>query len=340
MQFDLSKETHEFHRMVGTFLQRLPHLLLALAVFLLFYLAGKAIRSVVAKVSHRQSKHAYLSTVLGRLTEGLVIIMGLLVAMVIALPSFEPGQLVQLLGISSVAVGFAFRDILQNFLAGILLLLTRPFRIGDQIHFGDYEGIVEDIQTRATMLRTYDSRRIVIPNSELFTKSVTVNTAYEERRLEYEVGIGYGDDVEEARKLILDAIGGIEEVLDKPEPEVLLLGLGASSVNLKVRWWINPPKRSEAVVSQDKVLTAIKKALAEHGIDLPYDTRVVLFHDQTEETDGDRRRQREGWPAGKGEAPGPRKARTEGAGDGPGNGGRGESEGSALTPAPAPPRER
>jgi len=324
MQFDLSKETHEFHRMVNAFLQRLPHLLLALVVFFLFYLAGKGIRSVVAKVSHRQSKHAYLSTVLGRLTEGLVIIMGLLVAMVIALPSFQPGQLVQLLGISSVAVGFAFRDILQNFLAGILLLLTRPFRIGDQIRFGEYEGLVEDIQTRATMLRTYDSRRIVIPNSELFTKSVTVNTAYEERRLEYEVGIGYGDDVEEARKVILEAIGGIDEVLDKPVPEVLLLGLGASSVDLKVRWWIHPPRRSEAVVSQDKVLTAIKNALATHGIDLPYDTRVVLFHDQTEETDGDRQRQREGWPAGKGEVPRPRTVGNEGE-SGNAEGGNGRS---------------
>jgi len=130
--------------------------------------------------------------------------------------------------------------------------------------------------------------------------------------------------VEEARKVILEAIGGIDEVLDKPVPEVLLLGLGASSVDLKVRWWIHPPRRSEAVVSQDKVLTAIKNALATHGIDLPYDTRVVLFHDQTEETDGDRQRQREGWPAGKGEVPRPRTVGNEGE-SGNAEGGNGRS---------------
>lgn len=227
-------------------------------------------------------------------------------ALVIALPTFRPGQLVQLLGISSVAIGFAFRDILQNFLAGILLLLTEPFRIGDQIRFGDYEGVVEDIQTRATMIRTYDSRRIVIPNAELFTNSVTVNTAFPHRRLEYDVGIGYGDDVEQVKELMLQAVEGVEGVLADPAPDVLLVGFGPSSVNLRVRWWIEPPRRSDALEAQDKVLLAVKKELSANGIDLPFDTRMVLFHDQTEEADGDRHRQREGWPAGQGEVPRPR----------------------------------
>ena len=94
----------------------------------------------------------------------------------IAIPSFQPAQLIQLLGISGVAIGFAFLDILQNFLAGILILLTEPFRLGDQIVVGGYEGTVEEIETRATSIRTYDGRRVVIPNSNLFTESVTVNT--------------------------------------------------------------------------------------------------------------------------------------------------------------------
>jgi small conductance mechanosensitive channel len=241
------------------------------------------------------------------LAQGTLIILGLLVALVIALPSFRPGQLVQLLGISSVAIGFAFRDILQNFLAGILLLLTEPFRIGDQIHFKGYEGVVEDIQTRATMIRTYDSRRIVIPNAELFTNSVTVNTAFPHRRLEYDLGIGYGDDVERAKALILAAARSVEGVLADPAPDVLMVGFAPSSVTLRVRWWIEPPRRSDALDAQDKVLVAIKKTLGENGIDLPFETQVLLFHDQTEETDGDRRRQREGWPAGRGAAPLPRR---------------------------------
>jgi small conductance mechanosensitive channel len=324
MQFDPSGAVEQIQRMVSVFLQRLPYLAVALLVFVAFYLAAKVLRGVTRRIFQKRTRHRNVGFVVGRLAQGALVMLGLLVALVIALPTFRPGQLVQLLGISSVAVGFAFRDILQNFLAGILLLLTEPFRIGDQIRFGEYEGIVEDIQTRATMLRTYDSRRIVIPNAELFTNSVTVNTAYEHRRLEYDVGIGYGDDTERAKELMLEAMKGVEGVLADPAPDVLLVGLAGSTVNLRARWWIEPPRRSDALDTQDRVLLAIKKTLSANGIDLPFDTRMVLFHDQTEETDGDRRRQREGWPAGQGEVPRPRGVaaalrelpRTLGQGDG------------------------
>jgi small-conductance mechanosensitive channel len=230
----------------------------------------------------------------------------MLVAAVIVFPNFTPTSLIQFLGIGSVAFGFAFRDVLQNYLAGILLLLTQPFRIGDQIRFEDYEGTVEDIQTRATFLRTYDGRRVVIPNAELFTHTVTVNTAFPTRRIEYDVGIGYGDDVDRAKALILDVLRELQDAMDDPAPDVLTHELSASSVVLRVRWWIRPPARQDALDARDHVIAAIKKKLIENGIDLPFPTQHVLFHDQTEATDGDRHRQREGWPAGKGEVPAPR----------------------------------
>lgn len=306
MQFDLSGAVRQIQEMGNAFLARLPYFAVALLVFAAFYVAAKVLRGAIRRIFQKRTRHRNVGFVVGRLAQGTLVILGLLVALVIALPTFRPGQLVQLLGISGVAIGFAFRDILQNFLAGILLLLTEPFKIGDQIRFGDYEGVVEDVQTRATLIRTYDSRRIVIPNAELFTHSVTVNTAFEHRRLEYDMGIGYGDDAERAKELMLEAVKGVPGVLADPAPDVLLVGLGPSTVNLRARWWIEPPRRSDALDSQDGVLLAIKKTLSAHGIDLPFDTRVVLFHDQTEEADGDRRRQREGWPAGEGEVPRPR----------------------------------
>jgi small-conductance mechanosensitive channel len=237
------------------------------------------------------------------LSQGVVILIGLFVALSIVIPSFKAGDLVQLLGISGVAFGFAFRDILQNFLAGILILLTEPFQIDDQIVFKNFEGTVEEIQTRATTIRTYDGRRVVIPNSELFTNSVTVNTAWENRRLEYDVGIGYGDDIDRAKQLIMEAIANLDDVLKEPAPDVLVMELAGSTVNIRVRWWINPPRRAEALDTRDKVLTAIKNKLTANGIDLPFPTQQILFHDQTEETDGDRSRQREGWPAGNKDVP-------------------------------------
>lgn len=277
----------------------IPSIVVALVVFGGFLLVAGLVKGVVARLTEtRLHGHRNAGVAVGRLAQGLVVFVGLLVALSVALPTFRPGDVVQVLGIGSVAIGFAFRDILQNFLAGILLLVTQPFRIGDQIVARSYEGTVEDIQTRATFIRTYDGRRVVVPNADLFTDTVVVNTAFEHRRLEYDVGIGYGDDVERARGLMLDAVRGTEGVLAEPAPDVLLMDFAPSSVNLRVRWWIAPPRRADALDARDKVLTAVKRQLTAHGIDLPFPTQQVLFHDQTEDGDGDRARQREGWPAG------------------------------------------
>ena len=292
--------------MIDGLIFMLPNIVLAIIVFALFYLAARGIRSLVRRLTRRHRQARNLGLVLGRLSQGITLLVGLFVALSIVIPSFKAGDLVQLLGISGVAIGFAFRDILQNFLAGILILLTEPFQIDDQIVFKDFEGTVENIQTRATTIRTYDGRRIVIPNAELFTNSVMVNTAFESRRLQYDVGIGYGDDIDQAKELILEAIASVDGVLREPSPDVLVMELAGSSVNIRARWWIKPPRRADALDMQDKVLAAIKKKLVANGIDLPFPTQQILFHDQTEETDGDRSRQREGWPAGNKDVPKPR----------------------------------
>ncbi len=304
---DLSPAWQQLRDMWRGFLGVLPSIVIAGLVFGLFVLAGGMIRRLVRQLSDRAGRRRNLGMVLGRLAQAVTILFGLLVACLIVLPTFQPGDLIQILGISSVAIGFTFRDILQNFLSGILILLTEPFRINDQIVFGPYEGTVEEIHTRATTIITYDGRRIVIPNAELFTNPVIVNTAFETRRLEYDVGIGYGDDLNDAKRLILETVRGIEGVLSDPAPDVLVYDLAESSVVIRVRWWVKPPRRADVLDLRDQVITAIKQTVyVEHGIDLPYPTRQILFHDQTEATDGDRARQREGWPAGSGEVPRPR----------------------------------
>lgn len=289
--------------MGNDFIILLPNLVLALIVFAIFFFIARTLKRVVKQItrSHRQARN--LGLVLGRLAQGITILVGLFIALSIVIPSLKASDLVQLLGISGVAIGFAFRDILQNFLAGILILLTEPFQIDDQIVFKGFEGTVEQIQTRATMIKTYDGRRIVIPNSELFTNSVTVNTAFEHRRLQYDIGIGYGDDIDEARRLILEAIHEIDGVLETPAPDAIVVELAGSTVNIRARWWVQPPRRADVLDMQDRVLTNIKNTLTANGIDLPFPTQQILFHDQTEATDGDRARQREGWPAGNGKVP-------------------------------------
>jgi small conductance mechanosensitive channel len=306
MSAEISIIWEKMQKMINDFIVLLPNLVLALIVFAIFFFAARSIKQVVKNLTrnHRQARN--LGLVLGRLAQGITVLLGLFIALSIVIPSLKAGDLIQLLGISGVAIGFAFRDILQNFLAGILILLTEPFQIDDQIVFKDFEGTVEQIQTRATMIRTYDGRRIVIPNSELFTNSIIVNTAFAHRRLEYDVGIGYGDDINTARQLILEAIHETEGVLQDPTPDAIVVALGDSTVNIRARWWVQPPRRADVLKFQDQVLTNIKNKLTANGIDLPFPTQQILFHDQTEATDGDRSHQREGWPSRNGQDPQPR----------------------------------
>ena len=292
--------------MVKGAIELLPNLLIAIVVFIVFWFVAKFSRRLIKNFTRRKQSRN-LGLVLARLSQGFIILLGAFIALAIVIPSFKPGDLVQLLGVSGVAVGFAFRDILQNFLAGILILITEPFVIDDQIIFKEFEGTVEHIQTRATTIRTYDGSRIVIPNAELFTNSVKVNTAFEKRRLQYDIGIGYGDSIEEAKKIILEVLRDTPEALQDPAPEALVVDLAASTINIRARWWITPPRRADALDAQDKILTAINNRMVAAGIDLPFPTQQILFHDQTESTDGDRANQREGWPVRKGDNPKPRK---------------------------------
>lgn len=281
----------------------LPGLLLGIVVFILGQLLVRGVRAGVTRAAALREASAGSAAVLGRIAGGVATLVVFLVAASVAFPSVSAADLFNLLGIGGVAIGFAFRDVLQNLLAGVLILLTRPFRIGDQISQGGQEGTVEDIWVRATVLRTYDNRRILIPNASLFTDKIEVITAYDTRRLQFPLTIGNGDEIGAARQIIVGALRSTPGVLATPPPEALVTGLGDAGVDMVARFWIDPPRRREAVDALDSAVEGVKNALSNAGIDLPFPTSQVLWHDQTEETDGDRAKQREGWPAAGRKAP-------------------------------------
>jgi len=274
----------------------LPNLGIALLVFALALGAASVAHRAVLRVFKRRSR-SDLATMLAGAARWGIIGLGLLIVATIIFPSISPANLLSTLGIGSIAIGFAFKDILQNWLAGLLILLRQPFRQGDQIIVGKHEGTVEHIEARATLIKTYDGRRVIIPNSAVYTDAVTVNTAFPLRRSQYDVGIGYSDDIDLACEIIVKAIQRLEGAAEEPGPEAFAWELAGSSVNIRVRWWTHS-KRSEVVRAQGRVIRAVKLALTKAGIDLPFPTNVVLLHDQMEEADGNRRRQREGWPTG------------------------------------------
>ena len=258
---------------------RVPYFLVALVVFLLFWVVSAVFKKVVHKLLGQRSRHANLVKVFQRVGGALILFIGFMIAMVIAIPGFTPAKLIGALGIGSVAIGFAFKDIFQNLLSGILLLLSEPFRIGDQIVSGEYEGTVEDIKIRATTLKTFDGRQVVIPNSQLYTSALTVNTAYKQRRLQVAVGIGYEDDIETAKDVILQALDRAKTVSRRAEPSVIATGFGDSTMDLTVRWFIDNGTQANKVASIHEVIVEMKKGLDGAGVNIPFPIRTLDLSD-------------------------------------------------------------
>ena len=174
MKINLSGAWQSGQRIVNGVIGRLPQLGMAIVVFAIFFITGATARRLVRKTANRHGRKQALGILLGHLTHLVIVILGFLIALAIIAPSFQASDLIKVLGIGSVAIGFAFQNILQNFLAGILLLISEPFNIGDIISVTGIEGRVEDIQTRATIITEANGRRVVIPNAVLFTNAVTV----------------------------------------------------------------------------------------------------------------------------------------------------------------------
>lgn len=267
------------NEIVVGFVERIPYFIASIIVILIFWFLSIVFKKVVYKLLGSRSRHQNLVKVFQRVGGALIIFIGFMIAMVIAVPGFTPAKLIGALGIGSVAIGFAFKDIFQNLLSGILLLISEPFRIGDQIVSGDYEGTVEDIKIRATTIKTYDGRQVVIPNSDLYTSALTVNTAYKQRRLQVAVGIGYEDDIEAAKAEILQALDKVESVSKKAQPSVIATGFGDSTIDLMVRWFIEDGTQANKVTSIHQVIVEIKSALDVAGVNIPFPIRTIDLSD-------------------------------------------------------------
>ncbi len=262
----------------------IPGILAAIIIIILTRFAAEFISQLAEKLGTKTLKSHSLQILLAKITYVLVWVFGVLFAAVLAFPGLRLGDIVATLGLSSVAIGFAFQDIFKNFLAGILLLIQEPFRINDQIIVGEYEGTVESISIRTTQIRTYRGERVLLPNSTVFTSAGQVRTAFNHRRTDLGIGVDYNTPLPKAKAILLRTVYGIDDILETPEPEVDLVNFGDSSIDLIVRYWTEP---SQAVVRrvQSEAMMAIKVAFDAADINIPYPIRTVYHYDQQEFND-------------------------------------------------------
>ncbi|MBW4474664.1 MAG: mechanosensitive ion channel family protein [Stenomitos rutilans HA7619-LM2] len=254
----------------------LPALILALIVLVITRYSVRLVKRILKTSSERLIRSASLQMLLVQISAVAVWVVGILIACTLVFPSLRLGDIIGLLGLSSVAVGFAFQDIFKNFLAGILLLLNEPFRVNDQIIINDYEGTVESINIRSTQIRTYTDERVVIPNAIVFTSPVHVLTHYASRRTDVEIGLHYDTPLPEARQVLVNALADVEGVLTKPAIEVDVAGFGDSAIKLVVRYWTLPQKIKVRRI-QSEVIVALKRACDQAGFHIPYPIRTVYL---------------------------------------------------------------
>lgn len=244
---------------------RLPYIIAGVIVLLLFWLLSKLIRSAFLAATRRTNIDTQLRILVSRLIGLSLVVIGVFTAMSVVIESFNFGQVIAGLGFTSFVVGFATKDILSNFLSGILILWQRPFKIGDYLFVGSNQGKVEHIGVRATMLRKDDGEAVLIPNGEMYSSALTIRGAGKLRRMTLKFTVAFNADIEKAKRIILETIDEIAGVQTDPKSNVYVTEFTSDGAMLTVQFWIDTSGHKPLRVF-DEVSVEVLKALNAQGI--------------------------------------------------------------------------
>lgn len=256
-----------------------PRMVAALLILIFTGLFVVLARNIIRRIGRKAVMRTNMVGVLRMLAAVGFWIIGILIALTVLFPSITPDKALATLGLGSVVIGFAFKDTFENFLAGALILFREPFAIGDYVECQDVEGQVEDITIRDSYIRQTDGQLVVMPNHDLFDNPVTVRTNRDLRRTTIMCGVGYGENVDEARSVIQAAVENVDTVRsDVKDVQVFANGFGESSIDFEVTWWTGSTPL-DIRASRDQVVAAVKAALDQAGIEIPFPQRTLTFRE-------------------------------------------------------------
>ena len=247
----------------------LPNLLIALVILLITWLVARYALKIADALTGKTHVRPSLRQLIETLVKLAIWLVGIMIALTILMPGITPASLVAGLGIGAVAIGFAFQDVFENFLAGILIMIREKMRIGDVIECEGIAGKVERITLRETYVTALSGELTVVPNAMLFKNPVKILTDQKLRRHEVVAGVSYDTDLEEARAVIRRAVEGVELVDKSKTIDVFATEFNSSSIDFLVRWWADSTPRG-MWESKDAVVRAIKASLDEAGIEIPF----------------------------------------------------------------------
>ena len=274
--WDLAPTLEKIREMAAGAFRALPLILIGVLLLIANWFIASAVLKAGKRVLERRLPSQLLRDVIARAIATLVFVLGLYVVLRISELTGLAVTIIGGTGLLGLAIGFAFRDIAENFLASILISVQRPFAMGDLIEVDGHTGYVQRVNTRATLIMTRDGNHVQIPNAIVYKQTIMNFTANPSSRETFVVGIGYDDSIAEAQTTALEVMRAHPAILDDPEPLVLVEALAASTVNLRLYFWIDV-----ATYSQQKVRSAIirltKSALENAGISMPDEAREVVF---------------------------------------------------------------
>ena len=257
-------------------LRSLPLLFLGLIILALSVGAGKLAARRSRTVLHGRIQARLLRNVIAGGIGAMVILVGTYIVLRVSGLTQLALTVVGGTGLVGLAVGIAFRDITENFLASVFLSMQRPFETGDLVEISGVTGYVQQLNVRTTILMDFDGNLVQIPNATVYRTNLRNFTTNTSRRDHFDVGIGYDDEISEAQEVALKVLAEHPAVLGDPEPLVLVDGLGKATVNLRVYFWINGREHSWLKV-RSSVIRLVKRAFQNHGISMPDEAREVVF---------------------------------------------------------------
>jgi len=258
------------------FVRSLPFLFVGLFILLLSAGAGVLATRGSQLFLQRKVQANLLRNVIARGIGVLVFLLGVYIILRVSGLTQLALTVIGGTGLIGLAVGIAFRDITENFLASVFLSIQRPFETGDLVEITGVTGFVQQLNVRTTILMTLDGNLVQIPNASVYKNNLRNFTSNANRRMDFVIGIGYDDSIHQAQEIALKVLESHLAVLTDPEPWVLVENLGASTVNLRVYFWLNGREHSWLKV-RSSVMRLVKLAFQQHGISMPDEAREVVF---------------------------------------------------------------
>ena len=261
-----------FSQLIDTIIAELPNVLTAILIFVAsLYFAG-LISNLLKRMLQKRNADREVIILLAQVTRWSIIVIGVITALQ---RFFDVTAFLAGLGIIGITVGFAMQEIMQNFVAGVILLVQQPFEVEDVIETDQFSGTIQAINMRTTEMKTFDGRIVIIPNAKILANPIVNYTRADMRRVELNVGVSYDANPAEARQTVMDALPNVPGFVAEPEPMVVFHTFGGSSIDLSAYFWINMSK-SSPMLAKDAAIELVKAALDKKGIEIPFPITTVI----------------------------------------------------------------